>query len=1535
MKIILQDKKKLLITKLPQEIKGNYWLKDNNKKNIVNIEARDNNWILKNNSEIKILNINNQGEKKSLYDTDSVSEINLEDFCNGILYDINKGIEYKFFCLPTFDYTMTQVMFNKKSISQITIGRSNSNTIKINDDIFSDIQVIISCENDSLKIVNNNLNLPMFINNNISTNKELLPGDFVFINGFYICLYGNVLVFNNPNNTVTFNSDMLPLREIFENPDTDYSTYPEVNIELYNKDEYFQRPPRFKRMIEPKEYKIDVPSGMQSNDMEMPLILTLGPMMMMGTVSVVSGVIAVIKIANKESTFEESFQPLLTAFVMVVGMMIFPIIQRLYMKHKRKKREKKRVARYNEYIEEKREIIKKELNEEKEILLENFLPLNQVEKIIVTKDRTLWDRKIEHYDFLSVRLGIGTMPSYVKIDFPEEHFSIDKDDLRKIGDELVLENKNLDNVPIVASFLNKRFTSFIGNKDYLRRYFDGIILQLMAYHSYDNLNIVILSNEDEKGYWSKYNSIPHFWDVSKEIRYIGTNFEENTYISNYLLKVLQSRISGLEDNKDKIDSKEPYKMFNPYYLIITDNIELTKKLSILNEILTNNINYGFSLIVLTDTIDNLPNEINEFVNLDPIQSTMYESAIVTNKQIKFVPELPNANLNECYIKICNIPIDIASGKYNLPYKYAFLEMYDVGNVNQLNIINRWQESNVTQSLQAPVGVNENGELFRIDLHEKAHGPHGLVAGMTGSGKSEWIITYILSMCINYHPNEVQFVLIDYKGGGLAGTFENKETGFKLPHLAGTITNLDVTEINRSLASIESELKRRQTLFNEARDSLGESSIDIYKYQRLYREGKIKEPISHLFIISDEFAELKAQQPDFMAQLISTARIGRSLGVHLILATQKPSGVVDDQIWSNAKFRVCLKVQEKADSKDMILVPDAAFLKEPGRFYLQVGYNEFFAKGQAAYAGSPYFESEKHKINIDTSLEFINDVGEVYKEINTKKQLADAIYKGEELPFILNAIKEAADNENVSVKQLWLDAIPAVILINDLKTKYDYKKENFVINPVIGEYDAPASQSQHLLTLPISEKGNTLIYGAAGSGKEDTLSTIIYSLMTTYVAQEVNLYIADCGSEALNNFRKSPIVGDVILSSNEEKVKNLIKKLKFELETRKKLFIDYNADYYYYCKNSGNTIPNIIVIINNFEAFQELFGNYLDDLITITRDCEKYGIFFICTVTSLSGMRMKLSQNFKQNIVLQMNDQYDYRSILGSGSRIIPSSIKCRGLIKLDNIYEIQIASITQDENVVEQIKKASLYLMSKANSFAPAIPVLPEIVDREFLSNLEVNINAIPIGVETESLNIAKYNFLSDYITLITGEDEMSLTSFINSLMLYINENNKNIRLVVFNSYELSGEFDKNVVIIDSNYDTSLTTFNKYLDTDKKQRNTILIFNGIDKIYNDLKDSTKEIMYEICRKTRNNKQYDMVFVETENNFKKLSYETWFKNYVNFSNGIWIGNNISSQTVLKISRNTRELREIVKDNIGYKLYKGIPIRFKVIEFLKKM
>ena len=246
-------------------------------------------------------------------------------------------------------------------------------------------------------------------------------------------------------------------------------------------------------------------------------------------------------------------------------------------------------------------------------------------------------------------------------------------------------------------------------------------------------------------------------------------------------------------------------------------------------------------------------------------------------------------------------------------------------------------------MKALVGFRSGNAPCYLDIHERYHGPHGLVAGTTGSGKSETLQTYILSLAVNFSPEDVGFFIIDYKGGGMANLFDG------LPHMIGSISNLSGNQVKRAMVSIQAENRRRQRIFAE----YGVNNIN--GYTALYKNGDTSEPIPHLFIIIDEFAELKREEPEFMKELISVAQVGRSLGVHLILSTQRPSGTVDENIWANSKFRLCLRVQDRQDSMDMLHRPEAAYLTQAGRCYLQVGNDEIFELFQSGWSGATYDE----------------------------------------------------------------------------------------------------------------------------------------------------------------------------------------------------------------------------------------------------------------------------------------------------------------------------------------------------------------------------------------------------------------------------------------------------------------------------------------------------------------------------------------------------------------------------------------------------
>jgi len=1525
MKLILENKK-LNIIDIPDIPQGNYWVM-NGSRNVLNVESCNNKWLIKSTQEVRIY--------KNIFDNSKAEE---EVFLNN--YDYYYLMENKhnngfslLYTLPSYEQ-MDNLIIDFNKIEKLSIGKGNDNDIVINNNLLAEKQFLIEKINYNIKIKNLDNVVKLFVNGSATDEKILSNGDIVFVAGIYIYYFGNLLCVSNYQNLNIYNNPLIQKRLIKENEVIDYTKFEDKEVKIYDKENCFRRPPRFKKIIDNKVFVIDPPPH-KENQEEMPLIFTLAPMLTMGTMSLLTGITSLQKVLDGKSTIKDELMSLIMCGTMMLAMIVFPLIQKFYVKIKKKQREKKRVKKYKEYIKTKREEIFSEISYQKNTLLENYLSNSEIYKMVTGNNRNLWERKLEHDDFLNLRLGVGIRKPNIEIRYPEEHFSLEEDDLKQTISELVNESKDINDVPITLDFKTNNKVGIICDDKKLTNYMSNLLLQVIAYHGYDLLRIVVFTSENINSYWEQFKNLPYFWNNESNTRYYASNNDEINSITTILREEYNYRVDVNNENKT---------IFNPYYLIITDDINVINNNVLIKDILKSDINLGYSVIMGVNEIDLLPNECNVFVDVNEENSSVFTDNMSKDNKLNFKADYVDFSMKPIITTISSIPMDINNGKFVLPKKLGFLEMYDVGNINQLNILNRWKNNDIINSLSCPVGLDENGELFKIDLHEKAHGPHGLVAGMTGSGKSEWIITYILSMAINYSPEEVQFVLIDYKGGGLALTFDNRETGVKLPHVVGTITNLDIVEINRSLASIESELKRRQTMFKVAREQLNESSMDIYKYQELYRQGKVKEPMSHLFIISDEFAELKAQQPEFMDELISTARIGRSLGVHLILATQKPSGVVDDQIWSNSKFRICLKVQDKHDSNDMIKCPDGALLKETGRFYLQVGYNEFFAKGQCAYAGVPYYESDNKITVIDSSIDFIDNTGSIYKKGNIEKNNIQYEYKGEELPNLIQYIINESKKEDLKVKPLWLGSIPKNIYVDKLMEKYNWVKNDNELDVIVGEYDYPSKQKQDLLTIPISKEGNVLIYGASGNGKENLLTTILYSLIKYYSVYEVNAYILDFGSEILNNFENASHIGDIIHSGEDEKIQNLFKFINTEMSIRRKKFIKHNGNYNDYVKNTGEKIPNIVVIINQFEMFNDLYEMYVDKLSELTRDANRYGIYFILTASSVMGVKTKVMQNFKNILNLQLNDELDYRNILGNTNGVLPSKMFGRGLVKLDKVVEFQTAFAYEKENLYENIKSFCIDIFMQYKIKANPIPVLPEIVSFNDINKKPINISSIPVGLIKHNLEIAKLDLDEQVGYLINTRSFEDIIPFLDKLLLILNSSD-NFNTFVFdtkfiyenNNYKNINYLNKNFADILCKVDEYTNQINGILnknDGNKKSianiKDIICVIVGIDKFISSLNDDNKSLFENIIEKAKENLKIHFMFVDTPNSLKKYEYEDWYKNSIDATNGLWIGDGFTEQYSIKPAKIIQSYYDSVGNKYGYLVENGNVEFIKLIE-----
>ncbi len=1506
---------------LPKKISGNYWITDidsmGGERNLINIDSEKNNWKIKSNYETKIIDNNKEIESTTL-----------EEYHSYFLKINNENEFVILYCSPSIE--PQEVKLTLRHDTELIIGNDSSAHINYNCPLISKQNSKLTYTNGTWVIEDLESKYGTYVNNYSVIRKELEYGDIIFIMGLKIVVMKDKISINNISNLVKFDGHKFVIEKALVQKQTEFEKEDDEIIDFYKDNDFFYRSPRFKTSIEDITIKIDSPPSKEQED-KTPMLYTLAPMFAMSMMSMTSIYGSLNSVLNGTNDLSEAAPTLIMGGAMFSSMIIIPLLLRNYQKNEKIKKEKLRQKKYIEYLNEKRDAIQAEMKIQRQILIDNYLPLEATIEIIYNKKRNLWEREIEQADFLDLRLGIGKTELKGQIAFPEEHFSLDEDNLLKEVYKLSSESRMLENVPISLSFTKNNISAIIGDSSIKDDFIKGLLLQVFAYHSYEDLKIVILTNKTNYEKWEVYKDCPHIWSDDKSIRYFSSTIDETKQISLYLEQELNARKYKQDTEKMEL-STDDYTHHTPYYLVITDNYKEIRDIDIIRDICETPINYGFSLVVINKRLVNLPNACKTFISIGDQQSGVFENELVSNKQKEFVADYSKVvNMREICQILSNIPIDgLSKENRTLPTKLSFLEMYNIGKVEQFNLINRWKKNDPTKSLAVPVGFDKTQELFKLDLHEKAHGPHGLIAGMTGSGKSEFIITYILSMALNYHPYEVQFVLIDYKGGGLAGAFENKDTGIKLPHLVGTITNLDTVEMNRSLASIQSELRRRQTLFNEARDKLDESTIDIYKYQSLYRAGKVSIPISHLLIISDEFAELKAQQPDFMDQLISTARIGRSLGVHLILATQKPSGVVNDQIWSNSRFRVCLKVQDRSDSNDMIKVPDAAEIKNAGRFFLQVGYNELFSQGQAAWAGAPYYPMEKRKKRVDQSINIIDDVGNVVESLEDTRFQEHLVSQGEEVTNIIKYIIEESKSENIKLSKLWLDRIPDVIYVEDLKKKYHYTTEYNTILPVIGEYDDPENQRQEVLTLPITNGGNTIIFGSAGSGKELMLTSIIYSCITTHTSKEINFYILDFGGETLAQFKDAPHIGEVLLENDGEKIENLFKMLVSTLDDRRKKFVDYNGSYDFYIRHGGKQIPMIIVAINNVEAFLESYEQYEEIMQQLTRDSLKYGMMFIFTTNAYNTIRYRLRQNFSQNLVLQFNDPGDYSSVIPGVRKKQPSKAFGRGMILLDNIYEFQTAYPYREEKMTEYIKTICKKLNKICTFKAKKIPILPEIVDVEFLQDSLNGISEIPVGVEKNSLEISTIDLESNPTYIITSDDVSSNTNFISGFINIVSQL-ENSKIIVFDTSSILKEFKQNIIIYSKNdSELSKQAIIDFYDNNLKE-NCICVFIGITNYLNKVSSDDKEKIQEILSNSIKISNLRIILIDNIDKIKSIAYEQWFKATAQLSEALWLGNGINNQYTLKVTTSSRVLRQEIQDNFGYNIKKG---KAELVKFINE-
>ncbi|MDO4176410.1 MAG: type VII secretion protein EssC, partial [Bacillota bacterium] len=703
-----------------------------------------------------------------------------------------------------------------------------------------------------------------------------------------------------------------------------------------------------------------------------------------------------------------------------------------------------RQEKYTNYIERKREEIKDLREEEKEILEGTYISSEKEESLFREFSPDLFDRTPADADFMCVRLGTGSRTAGKIINYKKQEVLEVEDELQGMPETLSKEFRDIENAPVTCDLKAINALGITGPEQARFDLLKNIVIDLAARHYQKDLKMVFIAAEEHRNRIRWLRTLPHVYNQSEGTRNIVCDEEGRTAIFEYLLKEMTERQEAEEKREHLVVFVYDEYGFNKH--------PVSRFVSCAAELGVTFLFFGqnrYSLSQGCNTIIEIGEENSaKLISMSDGQSSSeFTYRTVDDRTAKAIVDL----LTPLYTEEVSL-------ESSLTKNISLFELMNIIAVDDINLEERWNNSMVYKSMAAPIGVSTN-RVVELDLHDKFHGPHGLVAGTTGSGKSEILQTYVLAMATLFHPYEVGFVIIDFKGGGMANQFDG------LPHMMGTITNIDGREIERSLKSIKAELRKRQEYFSEA----GVNHID--KYIKKYKEGEVRNPLPHLIIIVDEFAELKADQPEFMKELISAARIGRSLGVHLILATQKPAGQVDEQIWSNSRFKLCLKVQTTEDSKEVLKSPLAAEIKEPGRAYLQVGNNEIFELFQSAYSGAP--EKEATMGLREFKIFSLSDSGKRTPVFAQKNQVADGD-NTTQLTAIVDYVHDYF--EGLNMPKLPDICLPSLEHVIDFPEGLAAHRSGSDIIADIGIFDDTDSQIQEQYSINLS-KQNVLMIGS--------------------------------------------------------------------------------------------------------------------------------------------------------------------------------------------------------------------------------------------------------------------------------------------------------------------------------------------------------------------------------------------------------------------------------------------------------------------------
>ncbi len=1099
----------------------------------------------------------------------------------------------------------------------------------------------------------------LYVNGRLTHSCELKMFDEIFLMGLSILYMGSFLAIRD------FHMECALPEETSFTVKAPNGTAQEPGV--------FAMTPRILRSLETDLVEVDAPPHPQSGD-DTPPILVMGPSITMSMVMLASLGVSIANALSGGNYYTLAASGTMAAGTLL-GALLWPSLLRSYRRRRLEREEKYRKSRYLSYLEE----IDKTLSAKAERSSRLYETVNPAPEELCallgdpSRQLRLWERSAGDEDFLDVRVGLGSRPFQVQVKTPKTGFELYPDELRSLPGQLAEKYRTLTNVPLTLDLRRNRTVGIIGDRERVRSVLEEMILNVISLHACDEVKLVFVLPPWEEKRWEGYKNVPHLWSSDRTIRYFAVSREEAHFMFSAIDEDLKER---------RAEDDQPARQL-PHYVLILLEPALVEKEALLRYLQDADEPIGLTAVFAYGSVTKLPKSCRAIVECDEIRTGYYIRNENANRFVPFAPDQVDSEKSRAFaLALSKVPMRQDVRSLHIADRITFLQVFRAGNIADLAIEEKWDHNNSAKSLAAPIGVTAGGEPFSLDIHEAYHGCHGLVAGTTGSGKSEFLQAFILSLAIHFSPREITFVLVDFKGGDMARPFMKKEFSPALPHLAATISNLSGNILYRALMSLGAEVERRERLINQAAAQLGVDKLDINSYHKYYKTGRLTVPLPHLVIVIDEFAQLKMQRSDFLDQLVGIAQVGRSLGIHLILATQKPSGVVAPQIMSNSRFRICLKVADKQDSMEMLGKADAAYIKNPGRLYLQVGYDEIYECVQAGYSGADYSPTKRFVADEEITVEMTDHTALPVSSAKLDLSLKKTDKK--QLEAVVAELVTLGQKKGLAAQPLWMDPLAKKILLSQLQ-----KGSRGLCAAPVGLIDDVVRRDQRPLIVDFVKNGHLALFGASESGKTTFLHTLVYSLVcvSRYTPAEVSFYALDFGGRNLGYLEALPHVGGVVFAEEEEKLRRLLRLLHGLLDDRKRLFALSRCGTFSDYHAANRELPAVVVLIDNYASFREKYTDVAEELTEIIASGRAFGIYFVLTGATRNAIHYKTAEHIACRLCLRMNDAGIYQEILGVRSPVVPENIAGRGLTMLNRkeTAEFQTALAVDGETEADRL----------------------------------------------------------------------------------------------------------------------------------------------------------------------------------------------------------------------------------------------------------